>query len=109
MYQPAHKRLPDIDIKNNKHVCVVLILQEDTYTFMNPVGTLSNQIWSSPEKGSAMMYNGGDETFSLEHPLGGATQSDGNQTGIGSSMSSSAFPIVHHQDELEERYVKGAF
>ena len=87
----------------------MLTLQEDTYTFMNPVGTLSNQIWSSPEKGSAMMYNGADETFSSEYPLGSATQSDGNQTGIGNSMSSSAFPIAHHQDELEERYVKGAF
>jgi hypothetical protein len=74
---------------------------------MNPVGTLSNQIWSPGEKGSsslAAMYNGGDE-----HQLGSATQSDGYLTGLGSSASSSAFPTAHQQEEVEERYVKGAF
>ena len=55
------------------------------------------------------MYNGGDETLSSERLLASATQSDGYLTGLGSSVSNTAFSIAHHQDEIEERYVKGAF
>ena len=86
----------------------MLTFQEDTYTVVNPVGTPSTQIWSSAEKGSDMMYNGGDETLSSECPLASATQSDGYLTGLGSSVSNTAFSIAHHQDKVEERYVKGA-
>ena len=90
----------------------MLTFQEDTYTVMNPAGTLSNQIRSPVEKGPhslAMMYNGENEILSSERQLGGATQSNGYLTGLGSNVSSSAFPTVHDQDEIEERYVKGAF
>lgn len=80
---------------------------------MNPAGTLSNQIRSPIEKGPpalAMMYNsGGNDISSSEHQLGSATQSNGYLTGLGNSASSSTFTSTHNQDELEERYVKGAF
>ena len=92
----------------------MLTFQEDTYTVMNPAGTLSNQVRSPTctENGHsslAMKYNGGIETLSSDHLSGSATQSSGYITGLGSSTSSSMFPTTRDPDEVEERYVKGAF
>ena len=93
----------------------MLTFQEDTYTVMNPAGTLlANQIRSPTctENGHsslAMKYDGGIETLSSDHLSGSATQSSGYITGLGSSTSSSMFPTTRDPDEVEERYVKGAF
>ena len=89
-----------------------MTLQEDTYTVMNPVGTLSNQIRSPVEKGAtsfAVMYNQGNDTVSQCHStqVGSATQSNGIVTGPGLSAQNQTFMIT--QDAVEERYVKGAF
>lgn len=86
---------------------------------MNPAGQLSNQTGSpmskeAPRPTLAAMYNGGSEVPSSERrpPLPGIhSPSNGSIFGLRSSVRSNqgATVLIPQEDEVEERYVRGAF
>ena len=85
-------------------------MQEDTYTVMNPAGTLSNQS-RGPACDVPSMHNpmhNGNGVFQEPHPLIETTAAMTNG-GHCAAAAGSATATASFATQGEERYVKGAF